>query len=39
MIEEVDRVIQLVDGRIVDAKIVTPARSQEARLGQQDLRG
>ena len=24
MIEEVDRVIQLVDGRIVDAKIVTP---------------
>ena len=39
MIEEVDRVIQLVDGRIVDAKIVTPARSQEARLRQQDLRG
>ena len=39
MIEEVDRVIQLVDGRIVDAEIVTPARSQEARLRQQDLRG
>ena len=39
MIEEVDRVIQLVDGRIADAKIVTPARSQEARLEQRDLRG